>query len=116
GIGIVESGSTLRTLEKPFTIEQENIELNIEQVVASSDKTVIVYNYVVPAQDSIADMFPGESTDEPALVLPDGTQLDVQVGRRMSTDGLAINQGTPIRYSLEFPPLPADVTEVTLEL
>ncbi len=50
------------------------------------------------------------SPDRPALLLPDGSRLEVVTGRRQSADNGSI------RYALEFGPLPLNVTTATLQL
>jgi hypothetical protein len=112
GLGVVEQTSTLRVLAEPFSVEQDDVSLNIVQIAADSEKTIIIYEY--PAIEVDVSTFQPPATfkeDRPALSLPDGTRLEVRVGRRMSTD-----VPNTILYSLEFPPLPKDVNSATLEL
>ncbi|HET7142967.1 MAG TPA: hypothetical protein VFI68_03005 [Anaerolineales bacterium] len=112
GVGVVEQTSTLRLLAEPFSVEQDNISLNIVQVAVDSEKTTIIYEY--PAIEVDYNTFQPPTTfkdDRPVLLLPDGTRLDVLVGRRISSSIPKI-----IGYSLEFPPLPNDVNDATLEL
>lgn len=117
GVGMVEQSAPLRILEKSFSIENENISLTVEQVVASADKTIVVYHYFAPAFDPSAYQAPMDGNPgNPALILPDGSKVEIRFGRRMSADGLPTDKGDPIRYSAEFPPMENAVTEVTLEL
>jgi hypothetical protein len=112
GAGIVEQSSPVRILAEPFPVERDNISLSIEQVVADSEKTLVVYRYPVIEVDTNTFQPPATfEEDRPALLLPDGTRLDVRAGRRLPTD-----VPNTILYSLEFPPLPKDVNDATLEL
>lgn len=110
GIGFVET-SSLRVLVEPVSQTREGITVTIEQVVANSERTIIVYNHNATNPELPTYKYPDTvKGDRPALILSDGSRLDVRVGRRMASDGART------QYSLEFPPLPVDVMDVTLEL
>ena len=111
GIGVVEETS-LRVLAAPLSTEKDGVTLNIVQIAASSEKTIVVYEY--PAIEIDYNTFQPPASfkkDNPAVLLPDGTRLDVRARRRISS-------GIPntIAYWLEFPPLPGNFNNATLEL
>jgi hypothetical protein len=116
GIGLVnqDSDATLRMLESPIQIRRDNIDLQIEQVMVATDKTIIVYKYVILDAANLSMVQP-ESDTRPSLTLPDGSRLETRLGRRLSGDGPA-GDDYPVRYLLEFSPLPQDVLAVTLEI
>jgi hypothetical protein len=111
GVGIVEGSSSLRILAAPFSVEKGGISVNIDQVAVDDEKTLVIYQYL--AVDPSPSYLPPATfkDDRPALVLPDGTRLDVRLGRRLPSEMPGV-----IRYSLEFPPLPTNVNDATLEL
>jgi hypothetical protein len=109
GVGVVEQTASLRTLAAPFSTEKDGISVNITQVVVDGEKTIIFYEY--PAIEVDYNTFQPPATfkeDHPTLLLPNGTRLDVHVGRR-----IASSIPNTIAYSLEFPPLPNDVNGLT---
>ncbi|MBM3179395.1 MAG: hypothetical protein FJZ86_03475 [Chloroflexi bacterium] len=111
GIGVVEETS-LRVLAAPLSAEKDGVALNIVQIAASSEKTIVVYEY--PAIEIDYNTFQPPATfkeDNPALLLPDGTRLDVRSRRRISSD-----IPKTVGYWLEFPPLPDNINNATLEL
>lgn len=117
GVGIIDQSAPIRILDKSFTIERDNVDLTIEQVVAGADMTIVVYHYFVPLFDPSAYQVPMDtSMDNPALILPDGSKVVVRVGNRIASDEPPLDADEPIRYSLEFPSLANDVMEITLEL
>lgn len=112
GVGFVDQTSSLRVLAMPFSTEKDGVLVNITQVVVDNEKTIIIYEY--PAIEVDYNTFQPPSTfkeDHPILLLPDGTRLTMRVGRRISS-----SIPNTIGYSLEFPPLPSDVNDATLEL
>jgi hypothetical protein len=112
GVGMVEETSTLRVLAAPLSAEKDGVSINIIQIAASSEKTIVIYEY--PAIEVDYNTFQPPATfkeDRPALLLPDGTRLDVRTGRRISS-----SLPNTISYWLEFPPLPNDINNATLEL
>jgi hypothetical protein len=111
GVGIVEETSSLRILASPFTVENGGTSVNIDQVAVDAEKTIVIYQY--PTIDPSPSYQPPATfkEDRPALILPDGTRLDVRLRRRLPSDIPGV-----IRYLLEFPPLPKNVNDATLEL
>jgi hypothetical protein len=111
GVGLVEESSPLRILSFPFSVDKGGILVNIDQVAVDSEKTIVIYQYLTVEPDPFYQPPAAFKDDHPALILPDGTRLDVRLGRRLPSD----IQGE-IRYSLEFPALPKGVNDATLEL
>ncbi|MDO9302843.1 MAG: DUF4179 domain-containing protein, partial [Anaerolineales bacterium] len=86
GIGFVQTNS-LRVLAEPVSQTREEITVTIEQVVANSEKTIIVYNHNATNPELPTYQYPDTVKDDrPALILSDGSRLDVRVGRRMASD------------------------------
>jgi len=110
GVGLVDQSQTILVLAEPVTIQRENITLTVEQAVATAEKTTVLYRHVEQPLDSVTIRPENYADDRPAIILPDGSKLDVIAGRRQPSDGAGI------LYALDFPPLPSGVTEVTLEL
>jgi hypothetical protein len=109
--GSVEQSTTLRMLAEPVQVQREDVTVTVEQLVAGGERTVVVYRHVEPAVDYEQYVPPSEYKDDrPALILPDGSRLEVRLGRRLPSDG------NGILYALEFDPIPSDVMELTLSL
>jgi hypothetical protein len=108
-VGVVDQDADVLVLEEPVQAVQGGISLTVERAFATREKTVVVYQYRPPAWDGKAYQQP-EAPDQPVLLLPDGSRLEVVVGRRQPADDRAI------RYALEFGPLPAGVAAATLHL
>lgn len=112
GVGLVEESSTLRVLAAPLSAEKDGVSINITQIAANGEKTIVIYEY--PAIQVDYNTFHPPATfkdDHPSLQLPDGTRLDARLGRRIPSSIPNI-----ISYLLEFPPLPSDVNDATLVL
>ena len=109
GVGVVDQTSPILVVGYPMVIEREGVTLTIEQVVATSEKTTVIYRHVEKSLGAIAAN-PETTEDDPSIKLPDGSQLNVVIGRRQPSDG------NGILYALEYPPLPAGVTDITLEI
>ncbi|HNO84866.1 MAG TPA: hypothetical protein PKM54_09580 [Anaerolineales bacterium] len=114
GVGVVEQSPSLRMLAEPVTVTRESVTLTIDQAVLTNEKTVVVYSYVTPLYNSDEGFFMDGPMGIPALVLPDGTRLEIVIGRQVST--MDCSECGDIRYAMEFPPIPADVQEAILEI
>ena len=109
--GSVEQSTTLRMLAEPIHVQREDVTVTVEQLVAGGEKTVVVYRHIGPEVDYEQYVPPSEYKDDrPALILPDGSRLEVRFGRRLPSNG------NGILYALEFDPIPSDVMELTLAL
>ena len=68
-------------LAESVRTQRENAIVTVEQVVAGSEKTVMVYRHVEPAVDYEHYSPPSEYEDDhPALILLDGSRLEVHIG------------------------------------
>jgi hypothetical protein len=111
GVGLVEEGFPIRVLEGPVTLTRENIRLTVEQAVADSARTIVIYQYPPPEVDDNAAPSGTAFLKGPALRLPDGTEMAVKYGYHLDSEDCNC-----IRYALEFNPLPAAITDVILIL
>lgn len=110
-VGLVDQSAAVLVLDQPIHVTMGGIPLTIESAYATREKTVVVYQYKAPPWDGKKYQQAETLTpDRPALLLPDGSRLEVTVGRRQPGDNEAI------RYALEFGPLPLNVTTATLQL
>lgn len=107
GVGVIDQNVSILVVGYPMVIEREGVTLTIEQVAATSEKTTVIYRHTEQSLDAVAAN-PDTIEDDPSIRLPDGSQLHVIIGRRQPSDG------NGILYALEFPPLPAGVTDITL--
>jgi hypothetical protein len=106
GVGFVEPAQT-RYLVEPVSVQQGDVTLRVEKVVANEDYTQVIFT----AEGFPRQKFgPEEETLKPAphLLLPDGTQL----GPLTSMVGL----GDTLQATMTFHPLPAGVDQITLVL
>ncbi len=108
-VGMVDQNAEVLVLEEPVQAELGGIPLTVERAFATSEKTVVVYQYQVLPWDG-RKYQATEPPDRPALLLPDGSRLEVLAGRRQPADDGCI------RYALDFGPLPQNVTTATLIL
>ena len=106
GVGFVNLEDT-RVLTAPVEVTRNGLTLRVEQVLARPDRTVIVIRSEgLPPEDQLWPHGAREDSDyQPRLRLSDGRTL---VSESWT---LCLGAGT-----LEFPPLPAEVYRVTLEL
>ncbi len=103
GVGIVDQSAAIRVLAEPVSMTRDGITLTVEQVVLTSDKTVIIYKTEGVPQEARPK---GESgfacnPSTPTLLLPDGTKLNINGG-----------SGTDTQFNFYLPPIPADVNTV----
>jgi hypothetical protein len=106
GIGFVDLEAT-RLLAAPMEMTQEGVTLRVEQAIARPDRTeIVIRSEGLPPEDQLWPNGAREGQDYcPLLHLPDGSAL--------GTKGWSLQLGGG---TLEFPPLPGDVYQVTLEL
>ena len=106
GVGFVNLEET-RVLTAPVEVTRNGLTLRVEQVLARPDRTVIVIRSEgLPPEDQLWPHGAREDSDyQPRLCLPDG--------RTLISESWTLHLGAG---TLEFPPLPADVYRVTLEL
>jgi hypothetical protein len=110
-VGMVDQSAAVLVLDQPVQVMLDEISLTVERAYATSEKTVVVYQYKAPPWDGrryqqTEPLAPGR----PALLLPNGTHLEIVIGHRQPGDNGAI------RYVLEFGPLPPNITTFTLQL
>jgi len=109
GFGLVNDAS-LRRLAEPVSVTKEKVTLTVEQVTASSNKTLVKYSLKglpdvgMPGQD----LCQGEEGIQ-VLRLPDGNELLLLGSLRGMTDESYTFEDT-------FEPVPADVWQMTLVL
>ena len=106
GVGFVNLENT-RVLMAPVEVTRNGVTLRVEQVLARPDGTVIVIRSEgLPPEDQLWPHGAREDGDyQPRLRLSDG--------RTLISESWTLRLGAGM---LEFPPLPADVYRVTLEL
>lgn len=103
GIGFVDLTRS-RMLATPVAVTRGETTLRVEQILAQPERTLIVISSDGDLPESRRS--PGEETDFQALLrFPDGATLSPHEW------SLRLGSGT-----LEFPPLPVQVTEFTLEV
>ena len=112
GVGIVDQSVPLRTLREAMEVERDGVTVGVYQVVANAEYTFVGY-----AWDGIIMPERGMSMCGvmPYLKLPDGSTLNILSG---GSGGFGGKAGDPIRFetTVNYPPIPADVNEVTFVL
>jgi hypothetical protein len=111
-VGIIDQSTQVRMLTEPATVTRAGYTVTVEQAVLNNEKSSVVYSYSLPPDYVFSDNH-SVTSGAPFLTLPDGTRLDILTGRHVAS---ADCPQCYLRYLMEFPPLPADVNEVTLEL
>jgi len=114
GAGLSESSKGLATQDR------DGITLTIQEVVAETDRTVVVYKVTGLPPDLFGIDRAQEQSEDQAeplpgqIRLPDGTILEIKGGSSCRSWGDGVRSALTCR--LEFPPLPAGVGEFTLEV
>jgi hypothetical protein len=111
-VGIIDQSTPVRVLTEPVTVIREGFTVTAEQVVLNAEKSSVVYSYTLPP-DYVDPEHSVSTTREPFLTLPDGTRLDIVMARQVASSDCP---QCYLRYLMDFPPIPADVSEATLEL
>src|SRR5271157_806138 len=105
GVGFINSEQT-RVLAAPLDARQGNTTLQVQQVIAGTDKTVVVVMlHSTPAEITLATEWAGKVK----LIMPNGQRLASQ---RSSQN----NETGQLSAEIEYPPLPANIDQVTLEM
>jgi len=105
GVGFVQNTAQTRILSTPVVVERDGIRVTIEEALADSQQTVIVYRIdnLPQAEKSIEATPP----TMPYLQLADGTIFKVTYGDSGGKDGVW-------RERLGFPPLPVGIDDFRL--
>ncbi len=107
-IGLVQNNGALRLLANPVTVERAGITLTVQQGAADPTHTVLIYQaegLSLKAANSQGELAP--IGGPMVLLLPDGSFLSMSEARMRGW-------GTGYQTRLEFPALPAGVSEATL--
>lgn len=114
GIGMVEQGSVMRTIESPAVVERDGIRLTVMKVVAGPSATSIRFQVEWLMPPAATGDFDSSCQGAPGLLLPDGTQLTLlQTKDKFMTGEPGVNQG--YGYVMEFAPVPADQNDVVFQ-
>lgn len=111
-VGIIDQSTQVFVLDEPVTITREGVIVTVEQAVLNGEKTIVVYTFIMPP-DYVEPEHSVSTTREPFLTLPDGTRLNVVQARHVASSDCP---QCYLRYVMEFPPLPAGVNALTLEI
>jgi hypothetical protein len=104
GVGLVDQSVPVRMLPEPVSLGRDGITLTVKQAVLAADKTVVLFTLEGTLQEgafSHEENVPG-CDGMVYLRLPDGSTLTVTNGG-----------GTIHESRFVFPPIPADVNDVT---
>lgn len=109
GVGIIERGAPLRVLDRPVTQTRNGVTVTVEQVVLSTDKTVVLYKIEgIPVDAYSASEGVLGCNKTPELLLPDGTSLLFSSGGG--------GWGTGYESKAVFSAIPANVNQATFDL
>jgi hypothetical protein len=111
GLGLVESGDSLRTLAEPVSVTRDGITVTVEKGSVDSNRTTLVINFAGLVYDDYLSQFdrcPLTEASHPQLRLKDGTKLKLSSWMEMHDYGL------DVRYF--FPALPVGSDDATLEI
>lgn len=111
-VGIIDQSTQVYVLTEPVKVTREGFIVTVDQAVLNGEKTAVVYSYILPPEYVEPENI--VSTNRaPYLTLPDGSRLDLMTARHVASSDCP---QCYLRYLIEFPPLPAGVNEVTLEI
>ena len=105
GVGFINAEQT-RVLAAPLDARQGNTTLQVQQVIAGTDKTLVVVTLRSTPQEITLDT---EWAGQVRLILPNGQSLASQRSSQQ-------NEAGQLSAEIEFPPLPAGIDRVTLEM
>lgn len=94
GFGLVEQGTSLRTIARPVSQSRENITIDVVNALLTSTETKIDYRVFGLGKANFGAETDPNCREQPKLVLPDGSEL--------------VKQGN------SFPPVPAEVDKAVL--
>jgi hypothetical protein len=110
GIGFVQPGS-IRVLSEPVTVTRDSVTLTLEQIVADSDRTTVVYSV------EGLSLAAANSDGEGGPVCIQAEMLRLPGGRELAADsGGGPGWGSGYRSWLVFPAVPPDVYEGELNI
>lgn len=109
GVGPVSQNAPLRILAEPVSLTRDGYTLSVDNALASADETLIFYHISGIPAEAYYQGYDSQGSCRIQLRLPNGTQLDTQGGETNYGDGASQIDG-----KITFPPIPADVTEITL--
>ena len=107
GVGYVHTDGSILVLAEPVMIEREGIQVTVEQVVADSERTVVLYKVEgLSLQEANSQGENAQTGSRELLSLPDGTILTPEGGTL---------QGWAIGYNMRmiFPALPENTQTLT---
>jgi hypothetical protein len=110
-VGVVEDLQAARYLPEPVTVEREGVAVTVLAGLLDVNQSVFmmeVNGLSILASNSVGEGGPTGSGNI-VLSLPDGSSYD-------TVDGDGNGWGTGYRNRAVFPPLPLDVTDVTLQI
>ena len=109
GFGLVGK-ENLRTLPQPVSVTQDGITLTVDSILSSSEKTIITYTLSGLTPEMMSTTAPYDpDTDDPKLLLPDGSALPI-IGF-----GLASTEPNYV-FEVTTTGIPADVNDLTLKI
>jgi hypothetical protein len=109
GVGMVEPGTTLRTLAEPVVVEREGVTITVEKGTADMQKTILRVTVVG------VDATGGPYCDNPSILLrlADGTAMEENGGYGNIGDLSHSGEYTDL---ITFPALPPGSDDATLEI
>jgi len=110
GVGFVEQNAPIRVLDEKSSVQRDGITLTMKQTVADSAQTRVMYR--VKGVSILRGAAEQQCTEAPALLLENSVRLESTGGylSNMSGENGVLN----FDANFTFPPLLADVREVTL--
>lgn len=112
GIGMVEQTSTLRSLDKPVSVERDGIRLTVLNVIASPTSTSVRFQVEWLTPPPTSGDYDSSCQGMPGLQLANGSSLSFV----QTTDKFMVGDpgsGAGYGYVVEFAPVPADQNDVT---
>lgn len=112
GVGLVEDGTQVRVLSEPVAQTRDGITLTVNEVILTSDKTVLGYQTspIPPEMRPKSELGPSCNPNGPTgLRLPNGTMLTI-------IEGAGQANGQIFETRLTFGPIPAGVSIATFVL
>jgi hypothetical protein len=109
GFGFVDLDQA-RILAEPVIASQEGVTLQVDQMLAEPDRTRVILTIQGFPPQKNSSWFNQNEDMSASLLLPDGEKVET------TTYGTSLSQGIEVNARLEFPALPEEIHQVTLQI
>lgn len=107
GVGLVQDTAGLRVLAEPVQVTRQGITVTVKQATADAERTILVWEVTGLSVKAANSQGEGGGGGPVTLRLSDGQELALR-------NAVGNGWGTGLRMRSVYPPLPAQVNDITL--